>query len=86
MAEDVGFTTDSQGIVHAVGPVSIPSEDTATIASKPSTTVSVAPISTRTTTATVPAESDKIAGLTPFAWVMVAAGAGVLAYLIGQKD
>jgi len=34
----------------------------------------------------VPAKSDKIAGLTPFAWVMVAAGAGVLAYLIGQRD
>lgn len=31
-------------------------------------------------------DDGKIAGLTPFAWVLVAASAGVLAYLIGQKD
>jgi hypothetical protein len=30
--------------------------------------------------------SEKIAGLTPFAWVMVALAAGTLAYLVGQKD
>jgi hypothetical protein len=29
---------------------------------------------------------EKIAGLTPFAWVMVALAAGTLAYLVGQKD
>ena len=32
------------------------------------------------------ATSEKIAGLTPFAWVMVAVAAGTLAYLVGQKD
>lgn len=31
-------------------------------------------------------DSEKIAGLTPFAWVMVALAAGTLAYLVGQRD
>lgn len=30
--------------------------------------------------------SEKIAGLTPFAWVAVAVVTGTLAYLVGQKD
>lgn len=29
---------------------------------------------------------EKIAGMTPFAWVMVALAAGTLAYLVGQRD
>jgi hypothetical protein len=31
-------------------------------------------------------QTEKIAGMTPFAWVMVALAAGTLAYLVGQKD
>jgi hypothetical protein len=32
------------------------------------------------------ATSEKIAGLTPFAWVMVALATGTLAYLVGQRE
>jgi len=81
---------DEKGYVPpVVAPPTVPSGNIivsprGTTEAAPST-VSAAPVSTRAT-AVAPSESNKIAGLTPLAWVGVAVGVGALAYLIGRRD